>query len=255
MVVGRGDEGVQRVGPVSGSRHVCFGEARQLRSSTYRGTARTLRCRCVCVSVDRTHMLQSRMTLARLCTHVVVMTAMSAGAVVVAQPRRAVSVEAGVGVARQAGPAGTVSNTYVTAPGGITPGWLAGLGVAAHSRVTIVADWATTGLMTATEPSRYFMTFHERRRDQFLTVGARIRLPVAAGFALEPMAGLAWTFTTATSRLMSIRHFPVSGRRRSCTRSARASSRRLASARHLAADGWQWCPRCASCEATLRRQL
>jgi hypothetical protein len=53
--------------------------------------------------------------------------------------------------------------------------------------------------MTAVEPSRYFLTYHEERRDRFLIVAVRVPLPAGRSFALEPTAGVVLTFPQASS--------------------------------------------------------
>ena len=110
-----------------------------------------------------------------------------------------VYVEWGFVVPYQSGPEGEESVTYVTAPGGATIGWAAGGGVYLVRRVSVHAEFATTGRMTARERSRYGMTFNEERRDRVLTVGLRLRLPVARSFHVEPFAGLALTHPRASS--------------------------------------------------------
>jgi hypothetical protein len=117
-----------------------------------------------------------------------------------AQERGRTYVEGGAALTHQAGPSGNSPETYVTAPGGTTTGWFAGAGVSLGERVAVIADWTRTGRMTAIEPSRYFMTFHEHRRDQILTVGVHLVLASTRWFAIEPAAGLALTFADARSR-------------------------------------------------------
>jgi hypothetical protein len=118
-----------------------------------------------------------------------------------AQPSRAtVYVQGGIALNRQAGDSGTTPETYVTAPGGTTLGWLAGGGVEIAGRASLGVEWSATGTMTATEPSRYFTTFMEERRDRLLVVEGRWRLSLSPSLAIEPMAGLVVTFPTASSR-------------------------------------------------------
>ena len=109
-------------------------------------------------------------------------------------------VEAGGALTGQAGPSGTESETYVAAPGGTTAGWLLAAGFQVWSHASIFGEWSTTGRMTASEPSRYFMTYEEERRDRFLTLGLRLVLPAGRTVALEPMAGLVVTFPQAWSQ-------------------------------------------------------
>lgn len=98
----------------------------------------------------------------------------------------------GAGLNHQEGPTGETPSTYVTAPGGTTIGWLAGGGVFLTPHLAIDAEVSSTGWMTATEPSRYGYTYHEERRDRFLTLGARFAFPAGA-VAIEPVAGVVFT--------------------------------------------------------------
>lgn len=111
-----------------------------------------------------------------------------------------VYVEAGAGLTAQAGPTGTTSETYVTAPGGTTAGWLLGAGYHVSSHASIFGEWSTTGWMTASEPSRYFTTYEEERLDRFLTLGLRLVIPAGRAVALEPVAGIVFTFPQAWSQ-------------------------------------------------------
>jgi len=121
--------------------------------------------------------------------------------VAMAQPRGGTTyVEAGPALTMQSGPSGTESQTYVTAPGGRTVGWLLGAGVHVARHASIHAEWSTTGRMTAVEPSRYFTTYNEERRDRFLTFGVRIHIPVGHALSIEPMAGAVFTFPRASSQ-------------------------------------------------------
>lgn len=112
-----------------------------------------------------------------------------------------VYIEGGVIAPYQSGAQGEESVTYVTAPGGVTPGWTAGGGVYLVRRVSVHAEFASTGSMTAREPSRYGMTFNEERRDRFLTLGFRLGVPLARSFDLEPFVGIAFTFPAAWSQV------------------------------------------------------
>lgn len=109
-------------------------------------------------------------------------------------------VEGGVQLFYQSGPSGTVTETYVTAPGGNTIGWSLAGGIAVGRRASIVAEWATTGWMKAVEPSRYFTTYNEARRDRTLTAGVRYAVALGTRVALEPMAGVVLTMEQATSQ-------------------------------------------------------
>ena len=115
-------------------------------------------------------------------------------------PRAALYLEGGATLNHQAGDSGTTSETYVTAPGGTTFGWLVGGGVAIGKRASVSVEFSSTGTMTATEPSRYFTTFEETRRDRFLIAGVRYVMPASRVLAFEPMAGLAITFAEASSQ-------------------------------------------------------
>src|SRR3954467_9035105 len=77
-------------------------------------------------------------------------------------------VQGGATLNHQAGDSGTVQETYVAAPGGTTFGWLIDGGVRIASRASVAVEFSSTGAMTATEPSRYFITYEESRRDRFL---------------------------------------------------------------------------------------
>ena len=86
-------------------------------------------------------------------------------------PRATLYLEGGATLNHQSGDSGTTYETYVTAPGGTTLGWLVGGGVGIGRRASVAVEFSSTGTMTATEPSRYFTTFQETRRDRFLIVG------------------------------------------------------------------------------------
>lgn len=109
-------------------------------------------------------------------------------------------IDAGVHLFRQAGPSGTVVETYVTAPGGTTVGWSLAAGLRVGRRSSVFAEWATTGWMKAVEPSRYFTTYNEARRDRTLTAGVRYAVPLGSWVAIEPLAGVAITMEQATSQ-------------------------------------------------------
>jgi hypothetical protein len=98
---------------------------------------------------------------------------------------------AGVTFPWQEGVSGEVpSQTYVSAPGGVTVGWSFGAGVFLAPAVSVEFELSSTGVMSAREPSRYFMIFNEERRDRFIGGVVRFHLPVARGCDLEPVAGL-----------------------------------------------------------------
>ena len=123
-----------------------------------------------------------------------------------AQERRgAVYVLGGVTVGHQDGAADGESQIYITAPGGTTVGWMVAGGVFAASHVSIEGEWASSGVMTAREPSRYGMTYVEERRDRTLGAIVRFHTRPAGGVDVEPVAGVAavthdrWS-TTESSR-------------------------------------------------------
>jgi hypothetical protein len=64
---------------------------------------------------------------------------------------------------------------------------------------------SSTGVMRATEPSRYSMTFHEERRDRMFVAGLRLHIPPGHHWDIEPVAGVlvvrgtAWTQTERSS--------------------------------------------------------
>lgn len=115
----------------------------------------------------------------------------------------AVYVQAGLAVPWQSGATGTSPVTYVTAPGGMSVGWLAAAGVWVAPRAHVHAELSTTGWMRATEPSRYFTTYEEARRDRFLTMGVSVALPVARSLSIEAMGGVVLTFNESTSQAVS----------------------------------------------------
>lgn len=106
----------------------------------------------------------------------------------------------GIVAAHQEGPTGVSNQTYKTAPGGTTLGWLAGVGVFVTRGVSVEGTFATTGLMSAREPSRYGMTFNEERRDRMLLLAARFHLPQWGPVRVEPVLGMAVTWPEASSQ-------------------------------------------------------
>jgi hypothetical protein len=126
---------------------------------------------------------------------------MLASAIASAQPSGSrYFLEGGLVVTHQNGASGTISETYVTAPGGATAGWTLGGGVMVGDHASVLVEWATTGWMKAVEPSRYFTTYHEARRDRFFTVAARSSFRIGGPVALEPLAGIVLTTEAATSQ-------------------------------------------------------
>ncbi|MGC4082550.1 MAG: hypothetical protein QM736_10680 [Vicinamibacterales bacterium] len=110
------------------------------------------------------------------------------------------SIEGGLGFAWQDGPSGTHATTYVTAPGGRTLGWVVGASARVAPRLSVAAELSSTGMMRATEPSRYFTTYEEERRDRVLSLVLRPSIPLRRWLAIEPSAGVAVTFAGAWSR-------------------------------------------------------
>jgi len=106
----------------------------------------------------------------------------------------------GLVAAHQAGATGESHQTYKTAPGGTTLGGVASVGVFVTRHLGIEAGFATTGTMTAREPSRYGMTFNEERRDRMLTVATRFHLPQWGAVRVEPVVGVAFTWPHASSQ-------------------------------------------------------
>ena len=117
----------------------------------------------------------------------------------------AVYAHGGVTIAQQDGAADGESQIYITAPGDTTAGWMAGGGVFVARHISIEGEWASSGTMTAREPSRYGLTYIEERRDRMLGVALRIHTWPAGSVDVEPVAGVAavahdrWS-TTETSR-------------------------------------------------------
>ena len=117
-----------------------------------------------------------------------------------AQPAGSVYIAGGIVVPYQDGVTGEESQTYNSASGGWTIGWSAAAGIFVTPRIAIEAEWARTGEMTSTQPSRYDMTFHDRRRDQFLSFVARF--PLSSGAVrVEPVGGIVFTFPEASTQV------------------------------------------------------
>lgn len=106
----------------------------------------------------------------------------------------------GIAVSHQDGPSGESPQTYVTAPGGSTQGWLVGGGVFVASAMSVEVELSSTGVMSARQPSRYGMTFNEERRDRFVSLAARFYLPQVAKFRIEPVVGMVVTHPEAWSQ-------------------------------------------------------
>ncbi len=89
----------------------------------------------------------------------------------------------------QRGERGDISTIYVAAPGGWTVGWAATAGLFVSRRVSVEVELSATGVMTATERSRYDMTFFEERRDKALSVNARLHVRPGRHLDVEPVVG------------------------------------------------------------------
>ena len=98
---------------------------------------------------------------------------------------------AGVTGVHQSGAADGVSQVYIAAPGGTTAGWSLAAGVFVGSSVSVEAEWAGTGMLRAREPSRYFMTYIEERREQYFGANVRFHLLPGRLVDIEPVAGIA----------------------------------------------------------------
>ena len=96
---------------------------------------------------------------------------------------------AGVAIVHQDGATGESLQTYVTAPGGTSPGWLVAGGVLVWPRVSVEGELASTAVMRAREPSRYGMTFNEERRDLFVGANVRFHTRSNRSVDLEPLVG------------------------------------------------------------------
>lgn len=78
---------------------------------------------------------------------------------------------------------------YTTAPGGFSAGWALGGGVFVIPKASVEFEVSQTGWMERTEPSRYNMTFHEKRRDIFFATAVRLHTRPARAFDIEPVLG------------------------------------------------------------------
>jgi hypothetical protein len=103
---------------------------------------------------------------------------------------RSIYVQGGVAAVRQNGAADGASQLYITAPGGTTIGWAVAGGVFVAAHVSLEGEGSSTGMMSAAEPARYGLTYHEERRDRFL--GAIVRFHTRPGrrVDIEPLAGV-----------------------------------------------------------------
>ena len=128
--------------------------------------------------------------MSRAVSAVALVVALLATAPAVGQ-ERPWSLYAGASVAApyQRGERGEISTTYVTAPGGWTVGWAALAGLFVSPRLSVEVELSATGVMKATEHSRYDMTFFEERRDKALAVNARLHFRPRRRLDIEPVIG------------------------------------------------------------------
>jgi hypothetical protein len=78
---------------------------------------------------------------------------------------------------------------YAVAPSGRTTGWFAGGGVYLMPAIAIDVAWVRTGVMSSVQTPRFNQTFALDLRDNFVSLGARARIPAAPHFTLEPVGG------------------------------------------------------------------
>ena len=78
---------------------------------------------------------------------------------------------------------------YAVAPSGRTTGWFAGGGVYLVPAIAVDVVWARTGVMSSVQTPRFNQTFALDLRDNFISLGARVRVPAAPHFTLEPVGG------------------------------------------------------------------
>jgi hypothetical protein len=82
------------------------------------------------------------------------------------------------------------TSPYAVAPNGRTTGWFAGGGVYLIPAIAVDVAWARTGVMSSVQTPRFNQTFALDLRDNFISLGARVRVPAAPHFTLEPVGGL-----------------------------------------------------------------
>lgn len=142
--------------------------------------------------------------LARRLAVIVLVLAAARGAAAQERPG-AVYVLGGLAVTRQDGATDGEHQIYITAPSGTAAGWMVAGGVFVTRHLSVEGEWSWSGMMTATEPARYGMTYIEERRDRALGVMMRIHTRPAGRVDIEPVAGIAavahdrWS-TTVTTR-------------------------------------------------------
>ncbi len=114
----------------------------------------------------------------------------------------------GVTVSHQSGVSGETRQAYVAAPGGTVLGWTVGGGVYLNGGVSVEGELASSGVMSAREPSRYGMTFNEDRRDRYFGVNVRLHRPSSSAVHLEPVIGFFVVQRTAWSQTEFDRSWP-----------------------------------------------
>ncbi len=98
-------------------------------------------------------------------------------------------VQAGLAVSHQSGLSGREWVVYPSAPGGTTLGWEFALGRRMDRTVSFEAEVSSTGIMKATEPSRYGMTFVEEIRNRVAVLHLRVHLRLGSVVTVEPLMG------------------------------------------------------------------
>lgn len=78
---------------------------------------------------------------------------------------------------------------YLLPPGGWSVGWSAAVGTQVSPYVGVEFEFARTGIVASTEPSRYFFTYHPERRDNFFVTAVRFRIHPARVVHAEPVIG------------------------------------------------------------------
>ena len=81
------------------------------------------------------------------------------------------------------------TSPYAVAPSGRTTGWFAGGGVYLVPAIAVDVAWARTGVMSSVQTPRFNQTLALDLRDNFISLGARVRVPAAPHFTVEPVAG------------------------------------------------------------------
>jgi hypothetical protein len=78
---------------------------------------------------------------------------------------------------------------YRLPPGGWSLGWSVLGGVFVVPRASVEFEFAQTGVLKRTEPSRYGYTYHEERRDNFFTTAVRLHVRPEHAVDIEPVFG------------------------------------------------------------------